>query len=262
MEAVEPVTVRPAYDVIGRGYSSVRRPDPRLAQAIWSALGDARTVLNVGAGAGSYEPPDRWVLAVEPSEVMIDQRLPGTAPVLKATVEQLPLADQTVDAAMAIHTLHHWNNIEAGLLELVRVVRDRIVILTMDTEKLAELWIVRDYLPELLGQHAARFPSIDGLRQLLPGTNVEVLSVPRDCQDGFMAALWARPDAYLDPAIRAATSPWHDLPPTVVERALGQLRKDLDKGEWKRRNHDLLTRPELDVGLRLITSEKASRGRT
>jgi len=130
------VTVGPTYDVIGRGYSRVRRPDPRLAQAIWSALGDARTVLNVGAGAGSYEPPDRWVLAVEPSEVMIDQRLPGTAPVLKATVEQLPLADQTVDAAMAILTLHHWENIEAGLLELVRVVRDRVVILTMDTEKL------------------------------------------------------------------------------------------------------------------------------
>lgn len=108
---------------------------------------------------------------------------------------------------------------------------------------------------------SARFPSIDRLRQLLPGTNVEVLSVPRDCQDGFMAALWAQPDAYLDPAIRAATSPWHDLPPTVVERALGQLRKDLDTGEWKRRNHDLLTRPELDVGLRLITSEKANGGR-
>lgn len=167
------MTVGPAYDVIGRGYSRVRRPDPRLAQAIWSALGDARTVLNVGAGAGSYEPPDRWVLAVEPSEVMTDQRVSGTAPVLKATVEQLPLADQTVDAAMAILTLHHWENIEAGLLELVRVVRDRIVILTMDTEKLAELWIVRDYLPELLGQHAARFPSIDRLRQLVPGTNVK-----------------------------------------------------------------------------------------
>ncbi len=253
------MTSQPAYDEIGRGYSWVRRPDPRLAQAIWGALGNARTVLNAGAGTGSYEPPDRWVLAVEPSSVMIAQRPLGTAPVLKATVEQLPLADQTVDAAMAILTLHHWDNVETGLRELVRVARDRIVIVTMDIEKLAELWIVRDYLPELLGQHAARFPSIDRLRELLPGAEVQVLSVARDCQDRFMAALWAQPHAYLDPAIRAATSPWHDLQPAVVKRALGQLRDDLDTGVWQRRNRDLLVRRELDVGLRLMTSEKVKR---
>jgi len=253
------MTAGPAYDVIGRGYSWVRRPDPRLAQAIWRALGDARTVLNVGAGTGSYEPPDRWVLALEPSEVMIAQRPANAAPVLKSSVEQLPLADQTVDAAMAILTLHHWDSVEAGLRELLRVVRERIVIVTMDIQKLAELWIVRDYLPELLGQHAARFPSIDRLRELLPHADVEVLTVARDCQDGFMAAFWAQPHAYLDPAIRAATSAWHDLPPAVIERALGQLREDLDTGDWQRHYQDLVTRPELDVGLRLITSATATK---
>jgi SAM-dependent methyltransferase len=245
-----------AYDRIGVGYRGIRRTDPVLASRIWAALGGARTILNVGAGTGSYEPGDRWVLAVEPSGVMIAQRPHDAAPVVQARVEQLPLADQTVDAAMAILTLHHWESVEAGLREVVRVVRDRVVLVTMDVGALGELWIVRDYLPELLGQHAARFPTIDRLRDLLPNVEVEVLPIPRECEDGFMAAFWARPYAYLDPAARAATSPWHDLPAAVVDRALTQLRADLDSGAWQRRHGHSLARNELDVGLRLITARR------
>lgn len=245
-----------AYDRIGIGYHGVRGTDPVLASRIWAALGDARTVVNVGAGTGSYEPPNRWVLAVEPSGVMIAQRPSDAAPVIQAPVEQLPLADQTVDAAMAILTVHHWKSVRTGLRELVRVVRDRIVIVTMDPGALGKLWIVHDYLPELLDQHAARFPTIDRLRDLLPNAQVEVLSVPCECEDGFMAAFWARPHAYLDPAARAATSPWHDLPAAVVDRALAQLREHLDSGEWQSRYGHLLARPELDVGLRLITASR------
>lgn len=242
------------YDRIGVGYRGIRRTDPVLASRIWAALGDARTILNVGAGTGSYEPSDRWVLAVEPSGVMIAQRPPDAAPVIQVPVEQLPLADQTVDAAMAILTLHHWENVQTGLRELVRVVRDRLVLVTMDVGVLGELWIVRDYLPEMIDQHAALFPTIDRLRDLLPNARVEVLSVPRECEDGFMAAFWGRPHAYLDPAARAATSPWHDLPAVVVNRALAQLQKHLDSGDWQRRHGHLLARTELDVGLRLITT--------
>lgn len=245
-----------AYDRIGIGYRGIRRTDPALASRIWAALGDARSVLNVGAGTGSYEPLDRSVLAVEPSSVMIAQRPPDAAPVIQAIAEQLPLANQTVDAAMAVLTLQHWESVETGLHELMRVVRDRVVLVTMDVETLSELWIVRDYLPELLGQHAARFPTIARLRELLPNVQVEVLPVTRECEDGFMAAFWARPDLYLDPTMRAATSPWHDLPPAAVERALAQLREDLDSGEWRRRNGHLLARTELDVGLRLITASR------
>jgi hypothetical protein len=178
--------------------------------------------------------------------------------VIQAPAEQLPLADQTVDAAMAILTLHHWESVQTGLRELVRVVRDRVVLVTMDAQALGELWIVRDYVPELLGQHAGRFPTIDRLRALLPNAQVEVLPVPRECEDGFMAAFWARPHAYLDPAARAATSPWHDLPAASLNRALIQLRKHLDGGEWQRRHGHLLAHTELDVGLRLITASSSS----
>src|ERR1700736_1133753 len=230
-DARDAMGVPSTYDRIGIGYRELRRTDPGLASRIWAALGDARTVLNVGAGSGSYEPPDRWVLAVEPSGVMIAQRPPDAAPVIQAPVEQLPLADQTVDAAMAILTVHHWDSVHAGLRELVRVVRDRVVLVTMDVGVLGELWIVRDYLPELLGQHAARFPTIDRLGDLLPNAQVEALPGPRECEDGFMVAFWARPHAFLDPAARAATSPWHDLPTAVVDRALTELREHLDSGD-------------------------------
>src|SRR4051812_33190722 len=247
-----------AYEVLGRGYARVRQADPRFERAIREALGDAESVVNVGAGAGSYEPRDRWGLGVEPSDVMIAQRPVGAAPVIKAQAEQLPLADNMVDAALAVLTIHHWSDLEAGLSELARVARRRVVILTMDVDQLARLWIVRDYFPEMVATHAAQFPPVARLLEVLPRASARVLPVPRDCRDGFMAALWARPEAYLDPAIRAATSPWYELPAGLVEERLRLLSADLDSGRWHRRYGPLLRHDELDVGLRLITSEVAA----
>jgi SAM-dependent methyltransferase len=240
-----------AYDAIGRRYSDVRRPDPRIASAIWTALGNATSVLNVGAGAGSYEPRDCDVIAVEPSEIMLAQRPADAAPAIRARAESLPLGDRSVDAAMAVLTMQHWDDVEQGLSELLRVSRHRVVLVTMDVEVLAQLWLIRDYLPETLAFHAG-FPSIARLRELLPAAREEVLRVPRDCTDGFMAAFWGRPEAYLDPAVRAATSPWHQLPSDTVRRALDRLRNDLSTGHWDDRYGDLRRRPDLDVGLRLI----------
>ena len=174
---------------MGHGYGDVRRPDPRIASAIWAALGDASSVVNVGAGAGSYEPEDREPIAVEPSALMIAQRPPGAAPAIQATAEALPLGDQAVDAAMAVLTMQHWEDVQQGVRELVRVVRRRVVLVTMDVEVLGRLWLIRDYLPETLADHAAAFPSISQLLELLPGTTPAAVPVPRDRTDGFMGVL-------------------------------------------------------------------------
>jgi SAM-dependent methyltransferase len=252
---IEPVRPDAAYDIIGLGYGDVRRPDSRIASAIWAALGDASSVVNVGAGTGSYEPGDREVIAVEPSALMIAQRAPDAPPAIQAAAEALPLEDQAVDAAMAVLTLQHWEDVEQALRELLRVVRQRVVLVTMNVEVLGHLWLIRDYLPELLAAHAAAFPSISRLLDLLPGATTRAIPVPRDCTDGFMAAFWGRPEAYLDPAIRAATSPWHQLAPETVNRALDHLRRDLANGAWDQRYGRLRRRRELDVGLRLVCAD-------
>jgi SAM-dependent methyltransferase len=246
-----------SYDTLGLHYSRIRRPDPRLAAAIWSALGDAESIVNVGAGAGSYEPSDRAVIAVEPSDVMIAQRPPGAAPAVKAAAESLPLRDGAVDAAMAVLTMQHWDDVDRGLREMVRVARRRIVLVTMDADVLAELWVIRDYLPDTIAAHAAGFPSIGWLLETLPGADVSPLPIARDCTDGFMAAYWGRPEAYLDPAIRAGTSGWQQVPAEVVDRALDRLQADLRGGGWDRRYGRLRRQETLDVGLRLIRSEVA-----
>ena len=243
------------YDLIGHGYRGVRRPDHRLAAAIWAALGDAASVVNVGAGTGSYEPPDRDVIAIEPSDVMIAQRPSKAAPAIKASAEALPLADKSVDAALAVLTLQHWDDVERGLGEMVRVARRRLVLVTMDVDVLAELWLIREYVPETLPAHAAGFPSIKWLLGALPRSTASPMPVPRECTDGFMAAFWGRPEAYLDPEIRSGTSPWHQLPRAVVTRAIGDLQKDLESGEWDRRHGHLRQQSTLDVGLRLIRAE-------
>jgi SAM-dependent methyltransferase len=247
-------TEKAAYDTIGRGYGDVRRPDPRIASAITTALGDASSVVNVGAGTGSYEPTDREVIAVEPSAVMLAQRARSAAPAIQAAAEALPLADDAADAGMVVLTIQHWADLEQGLRELERVVRDRVVVVTMDVQVLGRLWLIRDYLPETLAHHAAAFPSIARLAELLPGAHATILPVPRDCTDGFMAAFWGRPEAYLDPAIRAATSPWHRLAPDTVDRALERLADDLATGSWDERYGHLRRRADLDVGLRVVTA--------
>jgi SAM-dependent methyltransferase len=232
------------YDEIGRGYAAVRVEDPRLARAIWDALGDARTVVNVGAGAGSYEPRDREVTAVEPSVVMIAQRPDGAAAAVVASAEKLPFADDSFDAAMAVITLHHWNDVDAGLREMGRVARRRVVIVTFDPELEAALWIGRDYIRERVVRTFSSLPPISRILETFPEAAVRPLPLPNDCTDRMFAALWARPEEYLDPQVRAATSVWQRLPAEVETRAIDELRRDLASGEWDRRYGHLRTTPE------------------
>ena len=194
-----------AYDLIGVSYSQVRRADPRLQVAIWRALGNAKSVVNIGAGAGSYEPSDREVIAVEPSSVMIAQRPPDAARAIQAVAESLPLEDKSVDAAMGIFTIQHWNDRDRGLTEVLRVTRERIVLLTLDVDVTATMWLCRDYLPEIIEHERKMFPPIEDLQAALPGVEIQTIRVPADCIDGFCIAHWARPEAYLDARVRQAT---------------------------------------------------------
>jgi SAM-dependent methyltransferase len=245
----------PAYDRMGVSYSDVRRADPRLEAAIWKALGDARSVLNVGAGAGSYEPRDRQVIAVEPSPVMIAQRQPDAAPALQGVAEALPLEDKSVDATMGVFTIHHWDDPGRGIAEVLRVTRRRIVLLTLDLGVTEQLWLCRDYLPEIIEHDRQAFPTLAHLQALLPDLQVDTVPVPADCTDGFCVALWSRPEAHLDPDVRRASSIWHRLPPAVIDNGLDRLRHDLDSGEWDRRYGHLRTQAALDIGLRLVKVE-------
>jgi SAM-dependent methyltransferase len=239
------------YDAIGRTYTATRGTDARIAARIWAALGDARTVVNVGAGTGSYEPPDRDVTAVEPSAVMRAQRRPGAAPVLDARAEALPFADGAFDAAMAVLTLHHWGDWRTGCAELRRVARDRVVVLTFDPAFVDRHWLGREYFPGLALEQVEHFPSVDEQASAL-AARIEVVPVPWDCADGFFSAFWRRPEAYLDPLVRAGISTLAELPADVLEPALARLRADLADGGWARRHADLLDLDDLDLGYRLL----------
>ncbi len=245
----------PAYDQIGINYSDIRRADPRIEAAIWEALGDARTVLNIGAGTGSYEPTDRDVIAVEPSPVMIAQRPAGSAPAIQGVAEAIPLEDKSMDATMGVFTMQHWDDVDCGLTEVLRVTRKRIVFLTLDLDVTELMWLCRDYLPEIIEHDRKAFPTITRLQTTLPNVQVDTIPVPADCTDGFLVALWSRPEAHLGSHVRRASSTWHRLPPAVIENGLDQLRHDLDNGEWDRRFGHLRTLDTLDVGLRLVTAE-------
>lgn len=236
------------YDAIGRGYRTHRRPDPRLAAAVTRALGDAQTVVNVGAGAGSYEPADRAVLAVEPSAAMIAQRPAGSAPVVQASAMDLPLRDDTCDAAMAVLTIHHWPDRARGLAELTRIARRRVVLLTWDPAS-APFWLA-DYVPQVWALDRPIFPAMDELRRELGAIEVQPLPVPHDCVDGFLGAYWRRPTSYLDPDVRAAMSTFGKI--ADAGPGLARLRRDLDDGSWYRRHHALLELTELDLGYRLV----------
>lgn len=238
------------YDTIGATYSVTRRTEPRIAAQLWAALGDARTVLNVGAGTGSYEPPDRDVTAVEPSAVMRAQRPAGAAQCVAATAERLPFADQSFDAAMAFATVHHWRDPVAGLLEMRRVAR-RVVVFTCDTSERSwrsRFWLTRDYLPEVAASPV-------GLASELAraiGAREEPVLVPWDCADGFFEAYWRRPEAYLDERVRRGISVWGRVGPDAEQRAVRQLRDDLASGRWAERNRDLLDLDAAELGLRLL----------
>jgi SAM-dependent methyltransferase len=243
------------YDASRATYTVTRRPDPRIAAMIERALGDARTVVNVGAGAGSYESPEREVIAVEPSATMRAQRPPDAAEAIDAAAESLPLDDGSVDAGLAVLTVHHWRDPLAGLRELRRVARGPVVVLTFDPDQVEALWLVRDYLPELGEVDRARFPSIAATLEALGGrSSVERVPIPHDCRDGFLGAFWRRPERYLEPAVRPGISTFSEVDPEVLERALARLRNDVDSGAWRRRYGGLLSREELDVGYRLVVA--------
>jgi SAM-dependent methyltransferase len=246
------VSVAP-YDRLGRGYSRVRRPDPRIAAQIDAALGEARTVLNVGAGTGSYEPGGREVTAVEPSAEMIAQRPPGSAPVVQASAEDLPFAAASFDAGLAVLTAHHWADLGAGLAEMRRVSRERIVIVTFDPEALAELWIARNYFPEMLSLKRRSGATSSELVELVAEATVEPVPVPRDCADQFFAALWARPEKLFDEEVVKPMWVWQSISEEARRNGRERLRADLESGAWEERFGHLRALPSLDVGLRLVS---------
>jgi SAM-dependent methyltransferase len=245
--------VNALYDAIGRDYRRYRRPDPRVAAAITRGLGGAATVVNVGAGAGSYEPPDRRVVAVEPSATMIAQRPAGAARAVQASATDLPFRDGSFAAALAVLTVHHWPDRRRGLAELARVARERVVLLTWDPAT-AGFWLVDEYFPQVWALDRPLFPTLDELRQALGPLEAEPVPVPHDCADGFLGAYWRRPAAYLDPGVRGAISTFAKL--TDVEGGVARLRADLDDGTWQRRHHELLGRDALDLGYRLVVAPR------
>ncbi|MFD6418099.1 MerR family transcriptional regulator [Streptomyces sp. NPDC060194] len=242
------------YETIGSDYPATRRTEPRIARQVWDALGDARTVLNVGAGTGSYEPADREVTAVEPSAVMRALRPADAAPCVAATAEQLPFADGSFDAAMAFSTLHHWSDPVAGLREMRRVAR-RVVVFTHDASAAGwhrRFWLTRDYLPEVARLVADRPPVTELARAV--GARLEPVLIPWDCADGFLEAYWRRPEAYLEEHVRRAVSMWTRVGPAAERRAVDGLREDLDSGRWAERNADLADLDAAELGLRLLVA--------
>ena len=242
------------YDTIGGTYAATRRTEPRIAAQVWAALGDARTVLNVGAGTGSYEPPHLDVTAVEPSAVMRAQRPAGAPPCVAADAESLPFEDQSFDAAIAFATVHHWPDPIAGLREMRRVAR-RVVVFTHDSAEaswLRRFWLTRDYLPEV-GDFLVGRPSLTELAGAIDA-RVEPVLIPWDCADGFFEAYWRRPEAYLDDQVRRGMSVWTRVGPEVERRAVRSLGDDLASGRWAERNRDLIALDAAELGLRLLVS--------
>ena len=238
------------YDSIGSDYAKLRRPDPRIAAAINAALGEAGTVLNVGAGAGNYEPVGRQVTALEPSMAMIRQRPPSAATVVQGYAEELPFADASFDATMAVLTVHHWTGQARGLAELQRVSRGPVVILTYDPA-FRGFWLA-DYLPELVALDEAQMPPMADYAAALGPVDIVPVPIPNDCTDGFLCAYWRRPAAYLDAQVRAAMSSFHAL--GDVSAALTRLELDLDSGAWEARYEALLELDALDCGYRLVAA--------
>jgi len=241
----------PVYDGIGRVYARHRRPDPRIAAQIERALGGARTVVDVGAGTGSYEPDDRLVVAVEPSPVMAGQRAAGAAPVVRAVAERLPFADGAFDAAMAVLTIHHWSDATAGLGEMARVAR-RLAVLTFDPAVHSTFWMFTDYLPEVMGLAISRVIDPETVAEVIGADRIEPVPVPFDCIDGFNVAFWQRPEAYLDPEVRACMSGLALLDTDMVAERMERLRTDIADGTWDARHGHLRRVDTFEGGFRLV----------
>ncbi len=242
------------YDIVGRTYSATRRADPRVAAQISQALAGSTSVVNIGAGTGSYEPA-QTIAAIEPSQTMIGQRPPGAAPAIRATAEHLPLRDNCTDAALAVLTVHHWTDLAAGIAEMRRIARHRLVLLTWDADVIGEkFWLLSEYLPEARAADAALAVPAGRLMSMLADPVITPVPVPHDCTDGFAAAFWQRPEAYLDPAVRAGMSLFTKTGQNMVRAGLARLAADLRSGRWQREHAGLLELTQLDVGYRLITA--------
>jgi SAM-dependent methyltransferase len=241
-----------SYDDIGRRYGQRRHADPRIAARLNAAIGHATSVLNVGAGTGSYEPTAARVVAVDPSAVMLAQRPTGAAPAVRAWAEALPVPDRSFDVVLAVLTIHHWSDQRRGLEECLRVARRRAVILTWDPES-DGFWLVRDYFPDLLAADRRLFPRLGLLASVLGELDVRAVPIPADCADGFLGAFWRRPHAYLDPAVRGGMSSFGRI--ADVDSRLERLRADLASGAWGRQHEALMERPELDIGYRLVVAD-------
>ena len=239
------------YDTIGLNYANLRQPDPRIAQRIEAALGDAQTVLNVGAGAGSYEPAGRQITAIEPSAEMIQQRSASNATVIRGSAEDLPFDDKSFDASMAVLTIHHWSDQERGVMEMRRVTRDKIVFLTYDPS-FRGFWLA-DYFPALVTLDEGQMPQMANYEKWLGSVEVSAVPIPHNCTDGFLAGYWRRPAAYLDERVRAAMSSFWAL--GDVSEELTKLEADLNSGAWEQRCSSLLDLKELDCGYRLVETK-------
>ena len=238
------------YDSIGHGYGERRKQDPRIAERIAWALGSSESVVNVGAGTGSYEPRDRKLVAVEPSMVMIRQRPPEAPPAVRASAMSLPFRDESFDASLAVLTLHHWPDVWRGIEELRRAARRTVVILTFDTS-VGGFWLT-DYFPEILEVDQRSMPAVSAIERQLGTTKVFDIPIPHDCTDGLLGANWRRPHAYLNAGVRSATSVFSQI--GNLEPGLSRLRADLESGSWRRRYGQSLSRHELDLGYRLIVA--------
>lgn len=251
---METSPVSTPYDELGIAYSGQRQTDPHIARYIHAALGDAQTVLNVGAGTGSYEPTDRYVVAVEPSAVMRSQR--KGVPAIIGTAGNLPFDDNAFDASMAMLTIHHWLDPAAGLRELRRVTKGPVVIFTYDPQSLGDFWFF-DYAPEMLEQDKVRFPEIDRIAGLLgEASTVQSIPVTMDCKDGFLEAFYGRPESFLDPVVRQSQSVWALQPQDVQDKIVNAIEQDLQSGEWDRKYGRFRTMPSITCGLRLVIGKR------
>ncbi len=243
------------YNGIGVDYAATRRPDPRLAELIRAQIVGLESVLNVGAGAGSYEQDNKILVALEPSWKMISQRPAGAAPCVCGAAENLPFPDNSFDGGLALLTLHHWRDIGRGLSELKRVVAKRLVIHTWDPEATEYYWLIDDYIPELLAFDTARFPKIEGLTAGFRSAQVIEVPIPHDCTDGFQGAYWRRPEAYFDARVKRGISSFQQISQMALAKGLARLRADLDSGLWRKRYAGLLDKETIDLGYRLIVAE-------
>jgi len=241
------------YDSIGKKYRNYRRPDFRIGTAVSNWLPDGGSIVNIGAGVGSYEPVDRKVVAVEPSSVMIRQRPMNSAPVIQACAEALPFKDNSFECAMGILTIHHWSNIERGLGEALRVSRGKILLITW-IGFVNHFWLL-DYFPEMKIIDESMFPSIGQLSDWIGPVESMTVPIPHDCSDGFLCAYWQRPEAYLSEDVRRAISTFSRI--HNISEGIARLKADLDSGLWEERYGYLLHEKEIDFGYRLVLSKVA-----